>query len=422
MVSRLSNSWVPTLTFFCRGLRCYRALALKLVLDWQAEGSPALRGHESALILTAGAAWLLNGLHSAPDKGAACRELMAAILPHVDRDGADPDILAYGTPTKDDDVDSQADTESDDDLPPRAKRRREDDRLPAFPYGLVFLRTIRIGESHPVPRLQRDDIYMSSKAFQYFFKVDLEDVETEYFRPRLVQGSNPQRVQNKVKRTMAYYNWNEDEENVRDFDLARRGIRLPSTERDGGSDMDEDDQPVVEAGDGDIDARLTQIWRQFLIDITAKSPNKKGAWDTAYCVLTEAERLQVTEETYKNRRLSSYFRDCQWKVAKAEEWQEIFNKLFPPLNRGVLCGKVQNYGSMKYYGDWAKLKEAVDSASFTCIRDAVKVKFNSLYWMPAAQSDRIWKTKYDPRFQKSSGAPAQQAAPMVLINGHLPLW
>jgi hypothetical protein len=404
-----------------RDLRSYRALALKLVLEWQAQGPTALRVTRSALLLTAGAAWLLNGLHSAPDKGASCRELMSAILPHVDRNGADPDILAYGTATHDDDVDSQADTEIDDDLPPVPKRHRGDETLPAFPYGLVFLRRVRVGKDYPVPRLQQENVYLTSKAFRYFFKVDFEDVETEYFRKGVVQGANPQRVPNKGKRTVTYVNWNE-EDNTRDFELARRGIRLPSAERDIGSDIDEDDRPIVEAGDGDVDARLTQIWRQFLLDITSKSPNIKGACEPAYCVLSQADRLTVTEETYKNRTLSSYFRDCQWKVAERGEWEENFNKLFPGLDRGVLYGKVQNYGSAKYYGDWAKLKEAVDPASFTRIRDAVKVKFNQLYWMPAAQSDRIWKTKLDSRFKKSSGVPREQAAPMVLLNGRPPLW
>lgn len=371
-------------------------------------------------MLTAGSAWLLNGLHSAPDKGASCRELMEAILPHVERNGADIDILAYGTATHNDDLNSQDDTDPDDDLPPAAKRRRGNEMVPGFPYGLIFLRPIRLGDAHPVPRLGTDRMYMSSKAFKYFFKVDLEDVEAHYFRPPVVQAANPLRVQNKVKRTVIYVDW--EEENTRDFDLARRGIRLPSTERDLGSDVDENEQPVVEEGDGDIDARVTQIWRQFLLDITSKSPNKKAAWEPAYCVLSQAQRLAVNEETYKNRTLSAYFRDCQWKVAERGEWEENFNKLFPGADRGVLYGKVQNYGSAKYYGDWAKLKEAVDADAFTQIRDAVKVKYNRLFWMPAAQSDRIWKTKYDHRFSKSSREPPEKAAPMVLLNGLPPLW
>jgi hypothetical protein len=92
------------------------------------------------------------------------------------------------------------------------------------------------------------------------------------------------------------------------------------------------------------------------------------------------------------------------------------------LEQGQLIGKKQNYGSMQYYLDWDKLKAKVDENTFRQMRREVKGKFNELYWMPAAQSDRVWKTKFDPKFRKSSGAPAQEAAPMVLLHGLASLW
>jgi hypothetical protein len=48
-----------------------------------------------ALLLTAAAPWFLNSLHSAPDTGPSSRELMDAILPHVDATEADPENLPY---------------------------------------------------------------------------------------------------------------------------------------------------------------------------------------------------------------------------------------------------------------------------------------------------------------------------------------
>ena len=81
-----------------------------------------------ALLLTAGCAWLLNGLHSAPDNRPASRNLMDCVLPEVDRRGADEMFLAYGRAVDDDD--DGADTNDGYD---------ERVTLPANPHGLVFL-------------------------------------------------------------------------------------------------------------------------------------------------------------------------------------------------------------------------------------------------------------------------------------------
>lgn len=152
-----------------------------------------------ALLLTAASAWLLNGLHSSPDKGASSKELMAAILPHVSRAGANRDILAYGTPTKDDDIDSQASTQSDEDLPLPTKARHDATMLPAFPYGLVFLRNIRVGPDYPVPRLKNEGLSIKEKAFKYLFGVNPEGVEHEFFRIALVRPSHDHRVPNRLR-------------------------------------------------------------------------------------------------------------------------------------------------------------------------------------------------------------------------------
>ncbi|KAJ2914049.1 hypothetical protein MD484_g6374, partial [Candolleomyces efflorescens] len=66
-------------------LKSWRALGCKVVNQWQVEGSGDLRLENSALYLTAGIAWLLNGIHATPDTGSASRELMNLILPRTRR-------------------------------------------------------------------------------------------------------------------------------------------------------------------------------------------------------------------------------------------------------------------------------------------------------------------------------------------------
>ena len=187
--------------------------------------------------------------------------------------------------------------------------------------------------------------------------------------------------------------------------------------------MSKDDQ--VEEDEGDIDAQLTNLWRQFLLDITAKAPNKMHANDNLYCVLTLEQCQKVNEDTYKNKKLSNYFLDCQWKIADNGEWDAIFNRFFPlpPSQDGKqLAGKIQNYTSTWFYPAWTALRNKADEETVTCMHQVLKKKFHRLFWMPFAQSDQIWKTKYDSRFSKSSRVDPKTAAPLIILKGHGATW
>lgn len=363
--------------------------------------------------------WTLNGLHSSPDKGASSKQLINAILPHVERADADPDILMYGSPTVDEGAGLNTDASSDSDHPHRTKRRRVgNSTAPASPYGLMFFRTMRIGAGHPVPRFSKG-AFISENAFRHFFGIELDEIETEFFRGALVAPTHPNRVRNKTRRTTRYHNWGQDAD-VNVFQLSRRGYRLASPSRDDGSDLSErEDEP----GPVDIDAELRAVWRQFLLDITSKAPNTKRANKPSHIVLTDEQRTTVNEATYKNRRLSAYFRDCQWRFASEEEWDRVFGQLWPKP-RSQLAGKVQNYPSTLYFPQWRALMEKADATTIKAMRTSLKKKFDQLYWMPYAQRDRIWDTAYTPKFSKLSGLPPSDPAPQIVINPHFetPLW
>ncbi|KAF8956187.1 hypothetical protein BDZ97DRAFT_1764028 [Flammula alnicola] len=394
-------------------LRAYRCLAIKFVLEWQESGDAVRRAQPEALLLTLACSWTLNGIHSTPDKGASSKELMDAILPHVDRASADPDILMYGAPTADDDVDSDRSTDSEDDLPLPVKRRRTANTAPACPYGLLFFRPMCIGIDHPVPRFRKEIIFpfISEKTFKYFFGVKLDEIELEFFRATLIAPAHPSRVQNKARRTPHYYNWGQDSD-ANAFDLTQRGYQLTTPPCDEGSDLSEDEN---EPENLDIDKEMTSVWRQFLLDITSKAPNSKRAHDPSHIVLSQEERTSVNEDTYKNSRLSSYFRDCQWKIATHDEWNMVFRRLWPDPT-AQLAGKVQNYTSTVYYPKWQSLLARADAATIRRMRASLKEKFDELYWMPFAQTDRIWGTKYMNSFRKSSGFNERDAAPQIMIN------
>jgi hypothetical protein len=104
---------------------------------------------------------MLSTLHSMIDNGASTRELLNLILPHVNRHGADLDILAYGT-SRPDEAEEEEDDDDDDasmaidpgssdsgssdsgdgNAPavnvPRIVKRRSPKTLPAYPFGMFF--------------------------------------------------------------------------------------------------------------------------------------------------------------------------------------------------------------------------------------------------------------------------------------------
>ena len=249
-----------------RYLRAYRAKAIQLVLAWQMEGNVRFRSKWSALLLTAGCVWLLNGLHSAPDNGPANRELMDCVLPYVERHSVSDVFLAHGS---EDDRDTII-IDSDDD----------EDCTAANPYGLVFFHSLRVGPDYPVPRLDSTPRTLSDRSFRYFFKLSFSDVGEEYFRRAPIQLLEPgMRSNNRTRLTRPYIQ--EDDTPLPElFDV---GVQLPPLPRDPGSDIESDgsEQEVED----DSDTALTKLWLQFIRDVTQKCSNKKAGDQNGYCKL-----------------------------------------------------------------------------------------------------------------------------------------
>ena len=392
-----------------------------MVLEWQQAAPANLRATTEALLLSASCHWVLNALHSTPDTGPAYRDLMDAVLPHIERAGADADILAYGRPIEEDEEDRDSllenSEDSEDEQPPR-KRRRTSRTAPAIPYGLLFLRTIRAGSNYPIPRLQGDrTARISNRTFEFLFKVERGQIETKFVQNNLTRPPNPNRVANKARRTQRYI---PPEEDHADFDVSSRGVEFLEPVRDPGSDIE--DAPIDDLdANTNIDMTLSHLWRQFLLDITAKAPNQKGADKPSYCKLSLEERLAVTDATYKNETLSDYFLDCQWKIPTSREWTMIFDRFWP---KEVGYITAQNYKQTSYFPEWIRRLNDMDERDVPTVREAIKEKFDKLYWLPFAQTDRIWGTKYMAAFKKSSTVDRMKAAPQIYLNPKAkePIW
>jgi hypothetical protein len=355
---------------------------------------------------------------------------MTAILPHVLRADADQNTLAFSArksnaqeqeQEQEEEEEREERDESTDSEGPARPAFATANTVPCNPFGLVFLRPIRVGEKFPVPRFNKSALLqytaLSEKAWLYLFGKTRDEINAKLLSPSMVQNSNPGRIPNRVKLT-AHRQSSGDAEEPMLFDLTRKGYKLPDPVVDEGSDqgMSSDNEPGDQnSDDGDVDSKLSQLWRQFLVDLTAKAPNPKSANSPSYCRLNAEERLVVDDEVHKNQKLSDYWVDCQWKVATENEWILTFDRLWPKKDK-VLIGTVQNYKSATYYLQWTALTSNSDIQTVTAMREEIRKRFNSLFWLPHAQTDRIWHTKFMSGFKRSNGVDESKPAPRILIN------
>jgi hypothetical protein len=206
------------------------------------------------------------------------------------------------------------------------------------------------------------------------------------------------------------------------FDLAARGYVLPPSQPDGGDDIAGD----VANGfnfhqDHSLDSKLATMWSQFLIDVMLKAPNPKNSWDASYCLTPEADRHTIKDVFYQDRTLSRVWRVCQYKVASSELWTNTFTRLWP-IKGHVLSPSAQNYATCRYYLDWKRFVAEYPSNIVTVAHSALKSRFDHLYWIPAATSDKIWNTKAGRGFVILPNAH-RGSAPQILIRTlQKPIW
>lgn len=339
--------------------------------------------------------WLINGLHSRPEDGQAGRDLQRAILPHEvnPTDNVRPFALdALG---------------EDEPMP-----------SPCNPFGAVFLSGLKFS---PHPRLRARPIPdISDSTFEYFFRHRRNVVENSVHPVGFINDDLPGLIRSENKKRITATYIDRDNNNIVLFSLSEDGHSLPAPD-DKSSDVGSDDGELSDVEeDNDLDRALTTVWRQFLIDIAIKAPNRGTATSASYCRLTAEERLTIGEEFYQEQSLSRNWTDLHAKKALDTEWARARGHLWPARNH-LAKPNAQNYGSSKYYRDWKRLLARLSDDAADAARAAVMKRLDSLYWIPNAAADRIWVTKPLKNFtrfpQGSTGA-----APQILVRGWLPTW
>lgn len=287
--------------------------------------------------------------------------------------------------------------------------------IPYNPFGVIFLRRIQV---YDVPRMRAGGPGLSISGFLFFFDKSMEEIKFIYastgIRPR-VPASQRRAITNKVKRTPTYIN-PAAEPDVPIFNLSEMGHELPPPVVDDGSDVEDE---LVDGPDHrGINAQISTLWKQFLMDMVIKSPTKQGA-KQPYCKLTQEQRLTVGEEPFENLMLSDTWNACQYKLASRDDWKRAFDHLFPPQDY-VTSSTVQNYLQCQYYLKWKDLCATVKKETIHAIRAKFRGRLSTFKWIPHACADKLWVTSQHAAFTRLPRG-STGAAPRILVRG-APQW
>ncbi|KAF9443967.1 hypothetical protein P691DRAFT_631072, partial [Macrolepiota fuliginosa MF-IS2] len=264
--------------------RLIRIMAISKVLTVQADSNPALRFTPEALTLTAACLWLTNGLHARPEDGPASRKLMDAVLPVTEADGAALNVLAYNT--------SVRATENADEY--------SDRKVPYNPYGCIFLRRLKLVN---IPRMRYGGPILTGDAFKYWFDGlhNIDQLKAKYLQSGIIDKSviAVERSTTSKRKPPLYINMSGREEQKL-FNLGALGHTLPSPVLDNDSDLEDRPSPPPDNDSRDLDTMLSALWRQFVSDLTSKSPNPHGRTNPSYLKLTDVQRQSGSEDPYQN--------------------------------------------------------------------------------------------------------------------------
>lgn len=392
-----------------------RLTAISKILCHQASAASHKRFMPEALTLTAGCVWLANGLHARPEDGPAARRLMDAILPVTEADGVSRETLAYNTSVR-----GREQEEEEEDEEEEGSSRR---RVTYNPYGCVFFRRLMLGDA---PRLRVGGPILSPPAFKFWFHgLSIEEVTAKYQTTGIIdrKALAIKRPGNKGRMPL-YVNWTGVPE-PQLFNLAAKGHTLPPS-ADDGSDMDDQSSSRSASPAPTIDSFLSDLWRQFVIDLTGKSPNPRGATNPAYVKLTGVQRREAKEDIYKNPTLSDVFHAVAYRSASREDWMRAFKWLFPKPGHKTTTA-TQNYPTCPYFRTWMSFIDDPkhDEVLIKDVRQEIWKRLREWSWIPDAQQDKMWPTGSLAAFTRwpQPNGPINRPAPRILLReGMTPLF
>jgi hypothetical protein len=333
--------------------------------------------------------WLVNGLHSRPDDRNHARNLVHCCLPHTDHSNTTDMTTLWPYRTSDG---SFAYTYEEED---ENHHNFEHSLTHVIAHGIVFFKSLKLPPHVPMPRLPSGYFTLSKPAFCFYFGKDMNPARVrQLMKPiGIAIGDLPTRITgNRSRITPRQLEEAVPGETDLVINLTSLGVTLESQAVDEGEDRHEA-AFLEESSTLDPDARVTNILRQFYMDVAFKSPNPRGATEASYLLLTKDERGKAGRELYLRTDLQNIFQCFYYVRGTLRDFEKAFDYLFPPKNH-VLAGKqVQNYKTCRYYTDWKELTSYQSTQTVDAMRYALRREFNRLQWIPEPAQDKVWVSR-----------------------------
>lgn len=276
--------------------------------------SQALR---SNLVLGAVGVWMLNALSFRPDGGSNYKVIEASCCQQILDPGSDDDSDEY----------------LDDDPP----------TMPIYyNRGLYFLGDImQDGDAFRVPYAIWYRIDEAALCALYG-RQSLASLEFDIGISRVLAPkgtlTHESRIPNKRPKTTAVEHARDPdvEEEVVDWQLGDRGIRLRPIARDRGRDVDErravdPDEDEDMGGGAKADEAIAKIWRQAAFDILNVGPNKSGSRNPSYILLSKDARRNVGWAPFQTTDFRGVFEKIQIRFVSKEFWATTLFDRYVPL-------------------------------------------------------------------------------------------
>ncbi|KAG8221814.1 hypothetical protein J3R82DRAFT_2152, partial [Butyriboletus roseoflavus] len=352
----------------------YRLGAMYAVMKNLLQSSIRDRRTECSIALGSITIWLLNGLYHRPNRYFNELAKQACQLVPIDYDNYDED-----------------DAEDEEGCAPLM-----------FDAGLYFICDITRDRSgtYRIPYHKS----FTEQAIVSAFHLSLREIREAMGITRITQlriKPNMERSNNQTKkRTLPVDDTRNDDRPLPQInDQGFENIRMRPAQRMRGEDVDHFarhgggnriqalDNPNVDP-EADLSMRIKKILEQFFYDIIQQAPNRKSAQDGSWTNIPVDMRLQEgTEQLYRS--LALPFFAAQYIICDSEIWKLHFDRFFPtkcPTRIG------QNFGQATYYSQWMELVNRLSPNSLARVRQTIKVKFDTLLWVPYTHSDKMWCT------------------------------
>lgn len=384
---------------FSRYFKWYRLAAMYAVMKNLLQSSLRDRKTECSIALGAITIWLINGLYHRPDVRFNELAKEACQLVPLDYDNYDEDI------------------------------NEEEDCAPLmYDAGLYFVCDIATDQkgTYRIPYHKT----FSEEALVAAFRLSLREIReamgiTEITHIRI--KANVERSNNRTRKRTIRVDEARDEDRllpqIQNANL--QNLRVRPAQRMRGDDVDHyalhgggnripglnDANPAHQ--EVNMVVRVQKLLEQFFYDLIQQAPNHKAAKDGSWTNIPVSMRLEEgTEELYKS--LALPFFAAQYTFCDSETWKKHFDRFFP-LKMPTRIG--QNFGQASYYIQWLELVNTLSIQSVARVRQTIKVKYDTLLWVPATQYDRIWGTSANytrgwhmlPRDQRPCG-------PQIALN------